>query len=129
MALVLAGLVFSIVFLLFVAFPNRLEALVRQAVKTKDLQPLRDELAAKPKDVRPNWFNRAAKSLWLGYERDMAAELVLWFAEANPEVPIGQYWIQQVLTVEPLIAQAKFSEEFLQTYFNPEVAAHCGPAG
>lgn len=76
MTLVVAGLVVTIVFLLFVAFPNRLEALVREAVKTKDLQPLRNEIAAKPKDVRPNWFNRSMKSLWLAsanHKRSSAA--------------------------------------------------------
>ena len=58
-----------------------------------------------------------------------ALSLIQFLARDYGTTPIAQYWIQQALQVEPAMAKRSFTQEFLDTYFQPEVAAKCGQVG
>jgi hypothetical protein len=55
--------------------------------------------------------------------------LVLELARNHGSANIAQYWIRQVLTVEPQMAKEKFSKDFLRNHYQPEVAVKCGQIG
>ena len=47
----------------------------------------------------------------------------------HEDVPIAQYWLQQLQTVEPDLARETLDSAFLEEHYQPEVAAACGKAG
>ena len=92
-----------------------------------NLEPLIAQIESTSTDEGTSWDN-ALSELWRGYHRQTAALLVV-EAAARSDADIIQYWIGQVLQVEPDIARATFSQEFLETHFQPEVASKCGRRG
>ncbi len=78
---------------------------------------------------QPAAFNHAVRRLWDSYQRLLAIELIKELAQIYGEKPITQYWLKQVLTVEPQLAKQNLPKEFLDNYYQPEVAAQCGNAG
>lgn len=42
---------------------------------------------------------------------------------------ILQYWMKQVMEIEPEIAQARFTPGFMAAAWRPEIAAQCGRCG
>lgn len=107
---------------------SRLSDALQQAQQSGDLQPVVRAVESAPEDDRPTQWDQAIGALWQAYARREAAQLVVEAAERS-EATILQYWIQQVLQVEPDIASEVFTDEFLQRHFKPEVAARCGKSG
>lgn len=118
-----------VLFLLSKVFMPSLDKVVDQSAKQKDTGPILETIAKMNAGTRPSAYNRAIRRLWDGYQRPLAAELVVELAKNHGDVNIAQYWIKQVLTVEPQTAKDKFSKEFLQNHYQPEVAAQCGQVG
>ena len=118
-----------VLFLLSKVFMPSLDKVVGQAAKQNDTGPILEAIAKMNAGARPSAYNRAIRRLWDGYQRPLAAELVIELAKNHGDSKIAQYWINQVLTVEPQTAKDKFSKEFLQNHYQPEVAAQCGQVG
>ena len=78
-------------------------------------------------DLAPAW-DQAIKALWQGYEREAAARLTVEAAQ-RCDAKIIQYWMKQIMEIEPGIASRVFTQAFLDAHFNPEVAASCGRCG
>ena len=116
-------------FLLSKVFMPSLAKVVDQSAKQKDARPILEAISRMNAGARPSAYNRAIRRLWDGYQRPLAAELVVELARNHGDANIAQYWIRQVMTVEPHTAKDKFSKEFLKNHYQPEVAAQCGQAG
>jgi len=99
------------------------------AIEAGDVGEVVSTIARRPVETRPTAFNHVIRRLWDAYERNLATVLVRELAEQHHETQIAQYWLKQVLTAEPAIARQVMSKEFVETYFQPEVAAKCGPVG
>jgi hypothetical protein len=106
-----------------------LDSLVDRAIRQNDLSSVVKAIEARREKAQPAAYNRAIRRMWDGYQRKQAVELVKELVKNFPSVPISQYWIRQVLTVEPVMAKKGLSKQFLDTYYKPEVAARCGPVG
>lgn len=77
---------------------------------------------------RATMWDQAIGSLWREYRRVEAIQLMIAGARRS-EAPILQYWLKNAMDVEPELAGEYFTEEFLEEYFRPLVAAGCGRAG
>ncbi len=115
--------------LLFLALNNPLEKAVQRTLKAQSLSPLLAHLDKGDNPALPQMYHRAINRLWTSHEREMATTLVRHLTLAHPQAKISQYWMNQALTIEPVIARENFSDDFLSQYFNPKVASQCGPAG
>ena len=98
------------------------------AARAGDVGPLVATIEASATSDRATRWDSAISELWSGYHREPAALLVVAAAERSDD-DIVQYWIGQVLQVEPEIAQLTFSPEFLATHFRPDIASRCGRKG
>ena len=125
-AWVIIGAVLTIFFIWRLLIPS-LDKIVDQAVKQKDLDVIEQAIKKRSENSRPTLYNHAVRRMWDSYQRPMAINLVKNLAENFPDSNISQYWIKQILTVEPGMAKESFSKEFLSNYYKPEVAAQCGP--
>lgn len=127
-----AGIAIGLGVLLFVgrlAFDgSQLESALSEAHSSGELDGVVEAVQAAPADKRPTKWDHAIDQLWQAYNRETAAELVVEAAERS-DATILQYWIQQVLEVEPRIADEVFSEEFLADHYDPAVASRCGKSG
>ncbi len=110
-------------------FAPSLEAEAQKVIDGGDLNALLESLAKRSEAAQPNAYNRVIRRLWDAYQREKAIPLVRALVEKHGEAQIAQYWLQQVRTVEPELAQASFDEAFLAAHHRPEVAATCGPVG
>jgi hypothetical protein len=119
----------AIIFLASKVFMPSLDKVVGQSAKHNDTRPILEAISKMNSNAQPSAYNRAIRRLWDGYQRPLAAELVVELAKNHGDSKIAQYWINQVLTVEPQTAKDKFSKEFLQNHYQPEVAAQCGQVG
>ena len=118
-----------IIFLVTRVLMPSLDKVVGQAAKQNDTGPILEAIAKINAGARPSAYNRAIRRLWDGYQRPLAAELVVELAKNHGDSNIAQYWIKQVMTVEPQTAKDKFSQEFIREHYQPEVAAQCGQVG
>ena len=118
-----------VLFLLSKVFMPSLDKVVGQAAKQNDTGPISEAIAKMNAGARPSAYNRAIRRLWDGYQRPLATELVVELAKNHGDSNIAQYWIRQVMTVEPQMAKEKFSQEFIREHYQPEVAAKCGQVG
>jgi hypothetical protein len=103
--------------------------LVRQAAKSGDLGPVLAALTKKRPATQPTAFNHAIRLLWDVHERQLALTLIKELAARHGDARIAQYWLRQALTVEPAISGKVLSRAFVTEYYQPEVAARCGPVG
>lgn len=103
--------------------------LAERAITTGDLEPLVDHVAQEPESTRPTVFDQATRTLWDRFERPLAARFVRQSAEFVATATITQYWIRQMLEVEPDIANDTFDSGFLGQMYDPELAARCGKKG
>lgn len=101
---------------------------VRETERTGAPEPVVSYVCDQPADRRPTHWDDALSRLWQNYSRIEAAR-VLTEAARESDASILQYWIRQVLEVEPDIARKIFSEEFLESCYEPEVASRCGKSG
>jgi hypothetical protein len=79
--------------------------------------------------AQPSAYNFAIRRLWDSYRRKEAVSLIRELARAFPATHIAQYWLDQLLKVEPALAQSDLGKEFLDTYYQPALAAQCGQVG
>lgn len=98
------------------------------ARKTGELSAVISAIETTPFAEQATQWDQAIGELWQSYAREEAARLVIEAADRS-DADIIQYWIRQVLEVEPEIASTHFTQEFLDEHFQPEVAAKCGRSG
>ncbi len=92
-----------------------------------EVTPLVNFIAALPPEEQATRWDQAINNLWQAYERETAAKLVV-EAVQKSEADILQYWLRQIMEVEPEIAQEIFTQDFLLAFFNPDTAKRCGKA-
>lgn len=97
------------------------------AVHTGNLNLLIEHIESTSDDEGTAW-DQAIGKLWQDYHRETGAQLVVEGAQRS-DAPVIQYWIKRFLEVEPLIAEHHFTEEFLDEFYRPDVAASCGRCG
>lgn len=100
-----------------------------RAISSRDLEPVVELVSQEPDATRPTAFDQATRTLWDAYERTLAAKFIYKAADAVPSATILQYWIKQLLDVEPDIAAAELDDTFLSRLYHPELAAKCGKKG
>ena len=100
---------------------------VKVALKTGELGPLLESIESSVGDRATTW-DKHISTLWNAYERETAAKLVVEGARSC-DADILQYWIRQVIEVEPEIATETFTPEFLEACFNADAANRCGRKG
>ncbi len=108
---------------------NSVSKEVKRARTTKDVKPI---IAAIDNDKTADVatvFNTAIKSLWDGYDRDLAMDLIKALLERNDKAPISQHWLQSALSVEPELARKQLGEEFIKSHFHEEIAQQCVGCG
>jgi len=113
------------VLLIAVLWPSRRARLIARARKTRDIAPLVALLDATTASQRATAYNTVVKQVWDAYDRPLAAELVRAMARVERDAFITQYWIRQILEVEPELAEQSFDEDFLHSYYQPAIAAQC----
>jgi hypothetical protein len=118
----------AVLLLVWRLFSPGINGLVTQAVRQGDAAPLLRGIEARAEAMRPVAYNQAIRRLWNLYERELARDLIRELAAAHAETKIAQFWLKELLTSEPRLAQA-LSSEFIARYYRPEVAAQCGAVG
>jgi hypothetical protein len=106
-----------------------LAAPLAEARKRGEIEPVVEAVGALKPNAQPAAYNHAIRQLWDSYERPLAIELIKVLVENHSSALIAQYWLQHAMQVEPQMARDQISREFLKIYFQPEVAASCGPVG
>ncbi len=106
-----------------------LDSVVDRAAKDKDLAPLVQAIENKSEAARPTAYNQAIRRLWDGFQRGLAVELVRELTKNHGTSHIAQYWLKHVKQVEPGLARDQLGKQFYDTYYQPELAAQCGPVG
>ena len=114
-----------------VAAPMRRQTLagaVKQARKLATPEPLVAYIKAQPAVVQADLWDQALGQLWQAYDRELVARTLVEVAPGE-EIMILQYWMKQVMEIEPEIAQARFTPGFMAAAWRPEIAAQCGRCG
>jgi hypothetical protein len=78
--------------------------------------------------VQADLWDQALGQLWQAYDRELVARTLVEVAPGE-EIMILQYWMKQVMEIEPEIAQARFTPGFMAAAWRPELAAQCGRCG
>jgi len=122
--------VFAVGFALVISRrPGQIKALLKTARDTGDVQPVVLHITERvPDSEQHTAWDQVLGQLWRSYDRELAASFVV-VAAQHCDADIIQYWIRQITETEPAIAGSKFSNEFLNDYFQPDVAAKCGKGG
>lgn len=127
--LIIAGLVLAVVLVARWLMIPSLAAPVAAARERGEIEPVVEAVEKLKPSARPTAYNHAIRQLWDSYERPLAIELIKVLAEGHSSALIAQYWLKQALQVEPQLARKRLSQKFLETYYQPKVAASCGPVG
>jgi hypothetical protein len=101
-------------------------SLANKAAESGSVEELVKAAATLPYKRRSMFFQAAIAWLWNNWQRPLAAELSVHFAKQHGAEKITQFWVRQVMEVEPLTAQKTFDKRFLEQYYRPEVAKQCG---
>lgn len=117
------------ILLLYRVVKTPLNKVVDTAAEKQETAMILEAINGLRQSARPAGYNRAIRRLWDRYHRSLAVELVKELARKHAEIPIAQYWLKQVITVEPNLARSKFNKKFLHTYYQPEIAAKCYHVG
>lgn len=107
---------------------NKLGRALNHAHRSGEVTELAQVILSSGDKGQDTRWDHAIGSLWKGYARQPATLLVIEAAK-HSGADIVQYWIGQVLQVEPELAEEHFSEELLAAHFKPEVASSCGRKG
>ena len=99
----IAGLVILVGIVVPIMRPRGIDSLMKDAKRSGDLTPLAAMLAATPENARADKIDQACTKLWNAYEREATARLLVEVAP-HSDAPIVQYWIKQVLEIEPTVA-------------------------
>ena len=108
---------------------NSVSKEVKRARTTKDVKPVIEAIDNDKSADVATVFNTAIKSLWDGYDRDLAMDLIKALLERNDKAPISQQWLQSALSVEPELARKQLGEEFIKAHFHEEIAQQCVGCG
>lgn len=119
----------ALVVLIWKILSPTLDRAVARAVKEEDASALIAFIREMAEGRQPDAFNHAIRRLWDDYKRPLAIPVIKALVQDHHDEHIAQYWIDQVRGVEPELAQKAFDQEFLRTYYRPELAAACGEAG
>lgn len=123
------GIILTVAMLAFMAKSvmrtSSVSAGTAHARKTGELDLLIEAIETTPYQEQATQWDQAIGELWQAYAREEAAKLVVEAAKRS-DADIIQYWIRRVIEVEPEIASERFSEEFMEEYFRPEIASKCG---
>jgi len=106
---------------------NPMKRALAHAKRTGEVGALVEAIEADSGDRATAW-DKAISHLWQDYAREAAASLVV-EAAARTNADVVQYWIRQVVEVEPEIAAEAFTPEFIEVSYKPEVAGRCGKSG
>ncbi len=106
-----------------------IDKIVDGAVADKNIAAVVEAIGKHPAAARPTLYNHAIRRLWDAYERELATELIKTFAANHHTENIAQYWLKQVAQAEPTLATTILTKPFFDSYYLPEVANRCGPAG
>ena len=108
--------------------PDPRKRALARARHTGELGELVSWVGGKSAAGQADAWNRVCSELWQQYERELVARVL---REALPrcDAKILQYWLSQVLTLEPEIAATVFDPAFLSVHYKPEVASQCGRCG
>ena len=108
--------------------PNAKKRALARARTTGDFEPLIAYVEGKSSAGQANEWDQILGELWRKYDRELAARLLM-VAAPRCDAKILQYWLGQVLSIEPEIAEEVFTPEFVQLHFKPDVAMSCGKCG
>jgi predicted nucleic acid-binding Zn ribbon protein len=100
-------------------------SLARAAADSQDLSALLQAASALAPARRSAFFHAAIQFLWANWQRPLAASLAREYARQCPDERLCQYWLRQVLEIEPEVARQVFDEPFLAGSYRPEVAKSC----
>jgi hypothetical protein len=101
-------------------------SLAEKAAESGSIKALCAAAEKLPYKRRSLFYQAAITWLWNNWQRPLAAELSMHFVKEHGAEKITQYWLKQVMEVEPLTAQKMFDKRFLESYYRPEVAKQCG---
>lgn len=124
----LLGLIVAVVVLRGMA-GTAFERRTRAAIAARDVAGLVAVINGRPAAAQPTALNQIVRRLWEAYERPLAARLVREMALGLGSASITQYWIKQVIEVEPQVADEVFDPDFLADHYRPDVARTCGAVG
>ena len=102
---------------------------VETAISTADVKPVAEHVDGVPLASRHTAFDQAMRNLWERYERGLAARLARATAKPIATALVTQYWIKQILEVEPDVGREVFDDGFLEEVYHPDIAARCGRFG
>jgi len=123
---ILAGIAAAVLVFWFARRGPSPYALAQKAADSGDTSELIQAANRLPRLQRSKFFQQAIAFLWENFQRPLAAEVVRAFAEHHSNEKICQFWLKQVLEVEPIHARKVFDSRFLKDHYNPEVANTCG---
>lgn len=104
---------------------SNLSSALKEMKKTGEVKAVVAAVLATPEGKQPTMWDQAIGTLWRQYDRDEAM-VVMMEAARRSDAPVIQFWLKNAMEVEPELANAHFTEEFLTKYFRADVAARCG---
>ena len=107
---------------------GKLNSGLDQARQTGEVAGIVAAIEGAPEKKHPNLWDQAIGTLWEEYHREAALDLMIAGARRT-DVPIIQFWLKRAMEVEPEMVDEHFTDEFLDKYFQPAVAARCGRVG
>src|SRR5690554_2046788 len=107
---------------------GRLQKPLAHAMRTGEIAGVLAAVESASPGEQPTLWDHAIGELWKAYQRETATNLIM-EAASRSDADIVQYWVRQVMEVEPEIAAQRFTPEFLEAFFKPDVAARCGRKG
>ena len=125
------GLVFVAMIFIFwiLSQPSRIERLVRSAMISRNPQDLVEELLLRPQELQGRALNQMMERLWEESEFVLAIQLVENYVRKEKKTAAGHRWVKEALNREPVLSQQHFGTDFLEQFYNPNMAAHCAPGG
>ncbi len=99
---------------------------VDDAIEAQDPAPVLKAAGGLPHERQADFYQQAITLLWEGWQRPLAVKVIKAFSITHAHEKICQFWLKQAMEVEPMSAGKEFDKKFLDTHYNPEVAACCG---
>jgi len=99
---------------------------VDEAIEGQDPAPVVEAGGRLPHERQADFYQQAITLLWEGWQRPLAVKVIKAFSLTHAHETICQFWLKQAMEVEPMVAGKEFDKKFLETHYNPEVAACCG---
>ena len=128
--LIIAGVVIALaILIMFSSKGKSLGKLISEARKTGDIKPIVEAIEADKTGDQPTSYNVAIKTLWDGYERELAMGLIRELLERYDTTPIAQKWLQDALGVEPELARKVMGKDFIDAHFHEAIAQGCAGCG